>query len=117
MSDLFGVDIAGIVLDAFTGQLQTITLHKLTSSTGIYGEQVTTETNFNGEGVRSAWDARTAVARGYPQRAVKLLVLQLPGFPAPVIGDEATIDGDRIRIVDVEKDPVNATWTLAGEPI
>lgn len=114
MSEFFGVDIAGIVNDAFAGQLLALTLHKVSASgVDAYGVSVASEATHNGEGVRLSWDSKTAVARGYPMGAAKILVLQ-NGIAAPVIGDAITIDGEKWRLIDVRKDPVNATWICAG---
>ena len=113
MSALFGVPISDIILGAFSGQLQSVTLHKITSSLDIYGAPERFETNVSGEGVRLQWKTETAVARGYPKDAAKILVLQ-DGIDAPNKDDEITILGERYRIIDVMKDPVDATWTLAA---
>jgi hypothetical protein len=116
MSDIFGVDIAGVVLDAFTGNLMPVTLHKVASTTSDYGAPIKTAGNYGGEGVRGKWRTEVAAAKGYPIGTVKLIVLQTPGMPHPTTDDEVTIMGQRHRIVDVEKDPVDATWVLAGVP-
>lgn len=114
MSELFGVDIAGIINDAFAGNLHALTLHKKSSSgVDAYGVPVTSEATHNGEGVRLSWDSKTATARGYPMDAAKILVLQ-NGVSEPAIGDAITIDSEKWRLIDVRKDPVNATWICAG---
>lgn len=113
MSGLFGVPISDIILGALGGQLQAITLHKITSTTDEYGAPVKTAAMHNGEGVRLKWKTEIAVARGYPNDAAKILILQ-NGIPHPSKDDELTIIGDRWRIIDVMKDPVDATWSCAA---
>ncbi len=111
---LFGVDIKGIVLGAMDGQLRSATLHKRTLTIGSYGETTATTVNHATEGVRLAWTTETAVARGYPMDAAKILILQKAGIPAPTLTDHVTIEGKAWRIIDVMRDPVDATWTLAA---
>lgn len=112
MSALFGVDISGLILSSLKGQLQAVTLHKITYSVNVYGAPNRFEANQAGEGVRLRWKTELAIARGYPKDTVKILLLQ-NGIPEPVKDDEVTVLGERHRIIDVEKDPVDATWTLA----
>lgn len=110
---LFGVDIKAIVLGNLAGQLRPVTLHKRTQTVGEYGETVSSDTNSAGEGVRLMWKTEIAHARGYPMDAVKILLLQ-NGIPEPTKDDHVSIGGERFRIIDIEKDPVDATWSLAG---
>ncbi len=112
--EIFGVDIAGIILDTFDGQLHDLTLRKKTQSdVDTYGVPVVGVLEYPAQGVRLAWDSKTAVARGYPIDAVKILLLQ-DGIPAPDLDDEIDADGECWRVLDVRKGPVNATWAVAG---
>lgn len=114
MSDeIFGVDIAAIVNDTFAGNLHPLTLHKITATVGDYGEPINSEVDHDGEGVRSKWKSEIMVSRGYALGTVKIIVLQ-GGIVEPTNDDAITIQGERFRIVDIEKDPVNATWSLAA---
>lgn len=114
-NEIFGVDIAAIVNQTFAGNLHPLTLHKVTTgSIGTYGEPVNTEADHAGEGVRSKWKAETLVARGYPVTTAKIIVLQ-NGIVAPEKGDGITIQGERFRVLDIEQDPVAATWSIFGE--
>lgn len=110
---LFGVDIKAIVLGNLAGQLRPATLHKRTATVGAYGETISSDTNHAGEGVRLKWKTEIAHVRGYPLDAAKILLLQ-NGIPTPSKEDHVTISGERFRIIDIEQDPVDATWTLAG---
>jgi hypothetical protein len=118
MNEIFGIDIAGIVNDTFAGNLLPLTLHKITEG-GVddYGQPTTTTVDHAGEGVRSNWKASVAVARGYPTEAVKILVLQNGPTPEPSLIDKVSIMSDTYRIIDIQKDPVDATWTLAAVKI
>ncbi len=113
MAAIFGVDIAGLVLASMGGQLHGVTLHKTMVTIDAYGDPVRTAVDYVGQGVRLKWKAETAIARGYPMDAVKILMLQ-SGTPEPTPADEVTIGGDRWRIIDVMRDPVDATWVMAG---
>lgn len=115
MNEIFGTDIAGIVNDTFAGNLHPLTLHKITEG-GVddYGQPTTTTVDHTGEGVRSNWKASVALAKGYPTNAVMILLMQNGTTPAPSLIDTITIMGDLYRIIDIQKDPVDATWTLAA---
>ena len=110
---MFGVDLKGIVLGALGGQLNPLTLHKVTNAIGSYGEAIASEADYAGEGVRSKWDTNTEIKRGYPTTTVKLIVMQ-DGLPEPSTDDRITILGEKYRVTDIAKDPVNATWVMAG---
>ena len=111
---LFGVDIKGLVLGSLTGQLRAATLHKRTLIIGSYGETTATTVDHATEGVRLSWTEETALARGYPMDAAKILILQKASVPAPALTDHVTIENKQWRIIDVMRDPVDATWTLAA---
>lgn len=111
---IFGVNIAQIVNDTFKGNLHPLTLHKITQTFDAYGVPQNAIADHPGEGVRSSWKAAVAVARGYPNEAVKIIVLQNGVTPEPSLIDKITILGDQYRIIDIQKDPVDATWTLAA---
>lgn len=115
MTDIFGIDIASIVNDAFSGNLVPLTLTKVTEG-GVddYGQPTTTTVDHTGEGVRSNWKASVALAKGYPTNAVKIIVMQNGTTPEPSLIDTITIMDDEYRIIDIQKDPVDATWTLAA---
>lgn len=113
MNDLFGTDIRGLVLGAFEDQLHAVTLHKVTHTIGQYGDPVASTVDHAGEGVRTKWKSETMVARGYALGTVKIILLQ-DGIVAPTKTDELTILGERFRIVDIEQDPVGATWSIAA---
>lgn len=112
-NEIFGVDIAGIVNSTFAGNLHPLTLHKISSSVDGYGAPVSTEANHAGEGVRTKWKSEVMIARGYALGTVKIIVMQ-NGIVAPNKDDRITIQGEKFRIVDIDQDPVNATWSVAG---
>lgn len=112
-NEIFGTDIASIINSTFAGNLHPLTLHKITSTVGDYGEPINSEIDHPGEGVRTKWKSEIMVARGYALGTVKIIVLQ-NGIVAPTKTDEITILSERFRIVDIEQDPVNATWSVAA---
>ena len=113
MNEIFGTDIAAIINSTFAGNLHPLTLHKITSTVGEYGEPIASEIDHAGEGVRTKWKSSIVVDRGYPMGTVKIIVLQ-NGIVDPAKDDSITIQDERFRIIDIEKDPVNATWSIAG---
>jgi hypothetical protein len=112
-NEIFGTDIAQIVNDTFAGNLHALILHKITNTFDDYGAPASTEVDHDGEGVRSMWKSSIVLNRGYPANTVKIIVLQ-NGIVAPSKDDEITILSERYRIIDIEQDPVNATWSLAA---
>jgi hypothetical protein len=113
-NEIFGTDIAQIVNDTFKNNLHPLTLHTITQGDpDAYGVPTTTTADHAGEGVRTAWKSSIVLNRGYPANTVKIIVLQ-NGIVTPTKNDEITILSDRYRIIDIEQDPVNATWSLAA---
>ncbi len=113
-NEIFGVDIAATVNDAFAGNLHPITLYRISRTVDAYGEPVENAiTHTGGEGVRGKWDTKTVIARGWPADTAKILMTQ-NGIEAPQKGDQVEILGERWRIIDIAQDPVNATWAIAG---
>lgn len=111
---IFGTDIAQIVNDTFAGNLHPLTLHKITQGApDAYGTPTVTTADHAGEGVRTSWKSSIVLNRGYPADVVKIIMLQ-NGIVTPTKTDEVTILGGRFRIIDIEQDPVNATWSLAA---
>lgn len=113
MSELFGVDIAGIILDTFDGQLDRVVLYKVSGEVDERGITNRTAVAYEGRGVRLKWRAETALARGFPVNTVKVLMLQ-DGLPEPANDDELEVSGSRYRVLACDADPVNATWVLAA---
>lgn len=112
-NEIFGVDIAAIVSDVFTGKLHPLTLRKIARTTDAYGSPVETVTTHAGDGVRAKWRTETLIAKGWPLDTAKILILQ-NGIPEPAKGDEVVILGQTWRVLDIEQDPVNATWKVAA---
>lgn len=112
-NEIFGVDIAAIVADTFTGNLHPLTLYRVSQTVDAYGVTAETAVAYPGDGVRGSWRAETAVAKGWPTGTAKITVLQ-NGIPTPLKGDLIEILGDRFRVLDISQDPVNATWTIAA---
>lgn len=117
MAKLFGIDIQAVVGSSFKGQLRKFTLHAMAETIGPSGATVEVATNYPAEGIVSKWSAQTAVLRGYPSNAVKLLLLQKGLAVAPSLGHTITAAGGLWRIVDVEQDAGEATWSVAAVPV
>jgi len=111
---IFGVDIGALIRSTMRGQLHAATLHITATAIGGHGEPITSAEDYPCEGVRTAWDAKTMAARGYPMDAAKIIILQTGGL-TPVKGqDRITITGETFRILDIERDAADATWTFMG---
>ena len=114
MSTLFGVDIRALVGSAFSGQLQAATLHSPSRSIGAAGESLITWTDTAAEGVRTRWDERTRVARGYPMESVKIILIGATVSERVTAEHEITIESVRWRVIDAMEGPVGATYTVAA---
>lgn len=112
---IFGVDIATIVNKTFDGKLHAITLHKVAHTIDAYGATVESVMAHPAEGIRSKWDSKVIVNRGWPAETAKIIILAQSTLASPVTGDRVvTLGGERWQIIHVEQDPVGATWVVAG---
>lgn len=112
-NEIFGVDIAAVVNDAFAGNLHPLTLYRISRTVDDYGVSTEAATTYPGEGVRGKWSTQTVLAKGWPTDVAKITILQ-NGIATPQKGDQVEILGERWRVLDIEQDPVNATWTVAA---
>lgn len=119
MSDLFGIDVAGIVADEMGDGLLPATLKKIKTYTPSTrdptGPPRTTSEGHSCSGVRlelSQFDRTLDVAK-LSSAKVMLLAGTLPAGVEPETGDQITIDGATKTIVEdgVKCDPAKATWT------
>jgi len=123
MPELFGVDIAQEIADAFDGQLVTGTLTKRTAGTRTSGN-LTGGTNyteasfsFNGflDNKEDVVQAGTLVVKG-GQYVVIIAQSLNSGNTVPEPKDKITIEGQAFEIVDVpRRDPAAATFTCKVE--
>lgn len=123
MSELFGIDIQGLVTDSLSGQLRPIFLTRTVK--GIYDpildeETETTET-YTTEGIAPSYSSvagRNEMLQAGLLRAseVPILMLAKPLGTDPQTGDRLEIDGETYTITGViERDPSGSTWTVKGE--
>lgn len=111
-NEIFGVDIAAIVADTFTGNLHPLTLYRISQTVDDYGVTADTAIAYPGDGVRGSWKSETMLAKGWPENTAKITVIR-NGIPDPQKGDLIEILGDRFRVLDLSQDPVGATWSVA----
>lgn len=112
---VFGVDIAGIVNKTFDGNLHALTLHKVSNTIDAYGAPVESVIAHAAEGIRSTWDSKIAINRGWPADTAKIIILAQSTLASPVVGDRVvTLGGERWQVIHVEQDPVGAAWVVAG---
>lgn len=69
-------------------------------------------TSYLGRGVQSKYLNDSVKPIDYQATDVKFLALQNEVTDIPLINDELVIDGHVFRVIDVSKDPANATWKL-----
>lgn len=114
-NELFGVDIAAIVADTFTGNLHPLTLYRISRAVDDYGVAAETAVAYaGGDGVRGSWKSETMIAKGWPENTAKITIIRNGVVPDPQKGDLIEILGERFRVLDLSQDPVNATWTAAA---
>lgn len=115
MSNLFGVNIKGIVASALGPGLLAATLiqRERGARSGTAGAAVT-ETSYPCKGVVEDFALTvidgTNIQRG--DRRVLLLGGTLPDGVEPRIGDRVTIEGGTRTVVNVQRDPAGASYSL-----
>lgn len=119
---LFDTDIAGEIASAFEGQLKAATLNRTVVSS--YDPETDTETTsqetYTTEGIVENY-SKKLIAEGVVQsneRKILLLADPLGTTPSPGDNDndpdKITIESETFTVVDVEKDPANAIYTVRG---
>lgn len=68
------------------------------------------------KGQQDALSDRQRADWGIPDSGVLLIVLQAGVATAPTADDEITLAGQRWRISNIDRDPAQAAWTMAGVP-
>lgn len=113
--ELLGIDFAELMHSVFSGQLEMATIERTTQTIDAHGQTVNSWTASSCEGVLSQWDDRIRTARGYDERAVKIMLLA-QGVTRPTTQDKITIQGATWRIVDVRSGAGAATYEIAALP-
>lgn len=115
MPNLFGIDIAGIVRDAIGPGLPALTLVKVSKGARPVDPTiglVSTETRYPGKGIVDTYSDGlvdgTRVKLG--DRRVLLIAKSLPLGIFPVPDDLIEAEGDTWTIVQVSRDPAEATY-------
>lgn len=133
MSELFGLDIQGLVTDSLEGELVPVTITR-TVQGGTYNpvtdqyedgsgnEVLPTEQEFTSEGITPAnsgigafQSILSAVGQTIDNQR-EVLVLAKPLGTVPKAGDRLAIDGETFEVTGIpDKDPAGATWTIKVE--
>lgn len=118
MPDLFGLDIKGIINDAFEGELVSGTLTEV--APGARNANVTAgraKTNtphpFTDGVIDSYTDEEidgTSIKAG--DRRILIIAGTLDAAVSPEANWTVTIEGGTYRVVKAHRDPAEATWTL-----
>lgn len=121
MPDLFGVDIAQEIADAFAGQLVTGTLVKVTPGTrtpgSLTGGTNPTPANYAFEGfLDNGSEKRVAGLAPLDGEFMSILGNSLTSGIVPAVNDRATLDGKTYTLVElVERDPAAALYKFRVE--
>lgn len=115
MSELFGVNISGIIADeigpgVFDAVLiQTIEGARTSSTSG----RTVTENPIAGRGFVDMFDTKDIDGQNVKSEDVKVVLIAdtFPGLPIPKTGDKVSILGNVYRILDRVTDPASATHT------
>lgn len=115
---LFGVDIASIVTDAFSGQLKQVTITRETP--GEYDPVTDTTTGgttevFESEGIEE--NRQKMLSEGLiNDDETPILIIAQPLETSPKNGDRISIDGQTYTISGIiGRDPAGATWTVRAK--
>ncbi len=114
--ELFGTDFAAEMAAAFDGELETGTLHVVSTTKDAHYQSVRTGADTAIEGTVLKWSNATLTQRGWPSTTVKILMLAHEK-PAPVEGDEITMRGVRYRVVEAEDGGAEAIWNIAATAV
>jgi hypothetical protein len=114
MTELFGIDLAGAIGDAFDGQMLTGTLRKTTvTGRDQYGDPTTTTTDYAVQGFKGSYDAITIATAGIPATDAKITLFASLCGAVPTMGDKLQLEGEWYQIrQDIARDPANATYTF-----
>lgn len=120
MPNLFGLDIAGIVGDAFAGQLVTSTFRKQSTTTRGATATAGTSPSYVESTVDAFIDDKDVQRIGGTGaqtggRRVGIIGASLPSGTVPEPGDEITIEGETYKILRVLRDPAAALYTCVVE--
>lgn len=128
MSELFGIDIQGIVSDAMDGQLKPATLTRDNTNDLTYvasrdryedseGNEATPSTEeFTSEGIVSNYSDGMISGGHATEKDRKIMLLAKNLGTEPKIGDVISIEGEEYTVTGVpRRDPATATWTIRGQ--
>lgn len=114
---IFGVDIAGIVGEALSGNLLTATLTRTEKTYDpVTDTQTETAESFTTDGVVSSYSDEM-IAGGHATHSERRILLVAQGLGTePRIGDEITIESKTYTVTGTpSRDPASATWTIKAE--
>ena len=121
MSDLFGIDLAQEIANAFDGQLKDGVLHKKAPGTRT-SSQLTAGTNpttvnhaFNG--ILAFQEVRRSGQLGTEQMAVVTIIgNSVDPFVVPEVNDEVTIESITMTLIELlARDPAAAAYEFVAE--
>jgi len=122
MPDLFGIDIAGLVATAFSGNVVTGTLTKITKGSRTPGSLAAgTQPTTSSHTVQGFLDNQTEErsGAGLVSREGQFIILftnLIDPAALPEQGDEVTMEGVTYTVKEiVARDPAAATYTLEVE--
>lgn len=120
MPDLFGIDIAGEIASAFSGQLRPGTLTKVTPGTrtpgSLTGGTNPTTTTHAFEGFVEETQTRVEGLATVTGKFLSILGASVAGGAVPEVDDTATMDGKTYTLVElVERDPAAALYKFKVE--
>lgn len=118
-NELFGVDIAGIVADAMGGQLLPVTVTRRVAAerdpdnlTGGTPRQPATFVGIEGFWEDFTRDPPPGVQLELGDRKAVLIGDSIPAGGHPLRGDEITIEGETLSVVQlISRDPAAAVFT------
>lgn len=113
MSDLITAQVKKIVNNALTAFAEDITLtYNDTETIDDFGGRSFTTGTAAGRAFMDEFTNQERLASGYPMQSRKLIILAESIARQPNTGDHITMRGETLEVLQVDKDPAQATYVV-----
>lgn len=121
MANLFGVDIAKEIANAFSGELKSGVLHKKTPGTRTAGSLTAGTNPASADHTFEGFDELREVRREGQVSAESMVTISIFGasvdpLVVPEVNDEVTLESITYTLVElIERDPASALYVFAAQ--
>lgn len=113
MSDLITAQVKRIIGNALTGYAEDITLtYQNVFTDDDYGGRTATTGTEAGRGFMDTFTNADRIAANVPLTSRKIIILANTIARQPAVGDEITMRGETMEVIQVDKDPAQATYEV-----